>query len=172
MNATECKEKRRLGLTGSSTIPWRIRMYGILMATFTINKNPSHVNASIYHTYGSVMGMYCPLFNSSGNRGPRRPGSIILWGFPARKVEVPKAGWFVSWKIPVQNLDENVWASPHFSSWTPPYRHGFFLAGNAETHHYDLIDFERTISWLVVGPPLWKIWKSIGMIGNPILMGK
>ena len=23
-------------------------------------------------------------------------------------------------------------------------------------------------SWLVVGPPLWKIWKSIGMIRNPI----
>ena len=22
--------------------------------------------------------------------------------------------------------------------------------------------------WLVVGPPLWKIWKSIGMIRNPI----
>ena len=29
-----------------------------------------------------------------------------------------------------------------------------------------------TFSWLVVGPPLWKIWKSIGMIRNPILMGK
>ena len=26
--------------------------------------------------------------------------------------------------------------------------------------------------WLVVGPPLWKIWKSMGMISNPILMGK
>ena len=24
----------------------------------------------------------------------------------------------------------------------------------------------------MVGPPLWKIWKSIGMIRNPILMGK
>ena len=24
------------------------------------------------------------------------------------------------------------------------------------------------IIWLVVGPPLWKIWKSIGMISNPI----
>ena len=24
------------------------------------------------------------------------------------------------------------------------------------------------ICWLVVGPPLWKIWKSIGMISNPI----
>ena len=23
-------------------------------------------------------------------------------------------------------------------------------------------------NWLVVGPPLWKIWKSIGMIRNPI----
>ena len=29
-----------------------------------------------------------------------------------------------------------------------------------------------TVDWLVVGPPLWKIWKSIGMISNPILMGK
>ena len=27
-------------------------------------------------------------------------------------------------------------------------------------------------NWLVVQPPLWKIWKSIGMISNPILMGK
>ena len=26
--------------------------------------------------------------------------------------------------------------------------------------------------WLVVGPPLWKIWKSIGMIRNPIFLGK
>ena len=26
--------------------------------------------------------------------------------------------------------------------------------------------------WLVVKPPLWKIWKSVGMISNPILMGK
>ena len=26
-------------------------------------------------------------------------------------------------------------------------------------------------NWLVVGSPLWKIWKSIGMIRNPILMG-
>ena len=24
------------------------------------------------------------------------------------------------------------------------------------------------VTWLVVGPPLWKIWKSIGMIRNPI----
>ena len=29
-------------------------IYGL---PFTINKNPSHVVASIYHTYGSVMGM-------------------------------------------------------------------------------------------------------------------
>ena len=26
--------------------------------------------------------------------------------------------------------------------------------------------------WLVVGPPLWKIWKSVGMMRFPILMGK
>ena len=26
----------------------------------------------------------------------------------------------------------------------------------------------RLLIWLVVGPPLWKIWKSIGMIRNPI----
>ena len=26
-------------------------------------------------------------------------------------------------------------------------------------------------SWLVVGPPLWKIWTSIRMISNPIFMG-
>ena len=26
--------------------------------------------------------------------------------------------------------------------------------------------------WLVVGPPLWQIWKSIGMISNPIFLGK
>ena len=26
----------------------------------------------------------------------------------------------------------------------------------------------KILCWLVVGPPLWKIWKSIGMISNPI----
>ena len=28
------------------------------------------------------------------------------------------------------------------------------------------------VVWLVVGPPLWKIWTSIGMMRFPILMGK
>ena len=28
--------------------------------------------------------------------------------------------------------------------------------------------FNYSNYWLVVGPPLWKIWKSIGMISNPI----
>ena len=28
------------------------------------------------------------------------------------------------------------------------------------------------IIWLVVKPPLWKIWKSIGMMTFPIFMGK
>ena len=31
--------------------------------------------------------------------------------------------------------------------------------------HADYISY---YCWLVVGPPLWKIWKSIGMISNPI----
>ena len=36
-------------------------------------------------------------------------------------------------------------------------------------------EHRRTIShyhWLVVGPPLWKIWKSIGMMTFPIFLGK
>ena len=35
-----------------------------------------------------------------------------------------------------------------------------------------IIFHQQIEAWLVVGPPLWKIWKSIGMIINPILMGK
>ena len=30
------------------------------------------------------------------------------------------------------------------------------------------IEISWNPNWLVVGPPLWKIWKSIGMISNPI----
>ena len=33
------------------------------------------------------------------------------------------------------------------------------------------INFHLDLVWLVVGPPLWKIWKSIGMMKFPILMG-
>ena len=34
------------------------------------------------------------------------------------------------------------------------------------THVFGKI--EDDTGWLVVGPPLWKIWKSTGMISNPI----
>ena len=32
--------------------------------------------------------------------------------------------------------------------------------------------YGKYITWLVIGPPLWTIWKSIGMIRNPIFLGK
>ena len=32
----------------------------------------------------------------------------------------------------------------------------------------DELCLSKEDNWLVVGPPLWKIWKSIGMISNPI----
>ena len=34
------------------------------------------------------------------------------------------------------------------------------------------LDMIMICIWLVVGPPLWKIWKSIGMISNPNINGK
>ena len=42
------------------------------------------------------------------------------------------------------------------------HRHFCWCLLKKEKKHKD----DKT--WLVVGPPLWKIWKSIGMISNPI----
>ena len=41
-----------------------------------------------------------------------------------------------------------------------------------QNHSIPRSETHEIMNWLVVGPPLWKIWKSIGMIRNPILMGK
>ena len=38
-----------------------------------------------------------------------------------------------------------------------------FLANKLSIYHTKV-----TVFWLVVGPTLWKIWKSVGMISNPI----
>ena len=43
------KKKRKTKEKTRNPIPWRIRMYAMIMVPFTINKNPSHVVASIYH---------------------------------------------------------------------------------------------------------------------------
>ena len=36
------------------------------------------------------------------------------------------------------------------------------------TYHLSFQKNIRYIIWLVVEPPLWKIWNTIGMISNPI----
>ena len=46
-----------------------------------------------------------------------------------------------------------------------------FFHGKRTSSHQSFTNI-RLVNWLVVGPPLWKIWTSIGMIRNPILMGK
>ena len=47
--------------------------------------------------------------------------------------------------------------------------HGLHLEKN---HRYDGMKYPgpglKSHTWLVVGPPLWKIWKSIGMMTFPI----
>ena len=42
---------------------------------------------------------------------------------------------------------------------------GWLCVGFWKGHGYI---WETMIDWLVVGPPLWKIWKSIGMMTFPI----
>ena len=50
---------------------------------------------------------------------------------------------------------------------TPPK-----LGGALETEENGNGIWNTDFIWLVVGPPLWKIWKSVGMVSNPILVGK
>ena len=66
------------------------------------------------------------------------------------------------------------WASGRRLS-SPPGAGGHFSQGTDQSlvqkrpslHHFMLLRCCDRY-WLVVGPPLWKIWKSIGMISNPI----
>ena len=53
---------------------------------------------------------------------------------------------------------------------SPRFWLNVFTTGKAPS--FDQKTWGFKIIWLVVGPPLWKIWTSIGMIKFPILMGK
>ena len=65
------------------------------------------------------------------------------------------------WPIPIHTMD---WFQGTSQVETMFFFNQDFLLG--------LREFSRDPIWLVVGSPLWKIWTSIGMISNPILMGK
>ena len=54
------------------------------------------------------------------------------------------------------------WSSKRSPTWRSPDE-----KGTLKVHHRSSSN-HRMISWLVVGPPLWKIWKSIGMMKFPI----
>ena len=61
---------------------------------------------------------------------------------------------------------ETTWSDLLGNSWGNTSRIFFW------TMEAFLVGKNSILIWLVVGPPLWKIWTSIGMISNPILMGK
>ena len=69
-----------------------IRMYGIYGLPFTINKNPRHVNASIYHTTGSVMGYIYFM--------------VLRCNHPWFSVGVP---WFFSICFPMSSHSKTTW---------------------------------------------------------------
>ena len=72
-------------------------------------------------------------------------------------------GCFLKWGYP-QSSPISRWDFPPF----PPssYKRGTPVSGNWPFGSWN--SHWLILTWLVVGPPLWKIWKSIGMISNPI----
>ena len=64
--------------------------------------------------------------------------------------------------VPVISSTTRRWrkAVTHHPSWTTLVSDGWIM----ERIWWSI----ETWNWLVVGPPIWKIWKSIGMIRHPI----
>ena len=97
-----------------------------------------------------VVGIFCVTHLKSSGGQSQCPLNIFKWGFPK------------SWGYP---------KSSSISKWVFfPDKPSILGRLHFGKHPNLNIDTNITIhlSWLVVGPPLWKIWKSIGMISNPI----
>ena len=136
-------------------IPWRIRMYSICGLPFTINIPP--MLASIYHTYGSVMGndgssdfpyqspIHCrrdteiPQLSSMWSRFvlPKRLRPLdplrskVIWVFsPMTWRLAPRASMFECWSC------WSCW-SHHFSRWTMV--NSPFFQGGSENRGYPKI---------------------------------
>ena len=78
----------------------RIRMYAILMVTFTINKNPSHVSINLPAPYGSVMGHKITI--KSQGLGPRL---AAMWAALLAAV----CGFFHSGEAELAECGEFIW---------------------------------------------------------------
>ena len=70
----------------------------------------------------------------------------------------------------IQNGWENYGRATLWLTFTVCYmeNHHCFLMGKYQLFLWPFSIAFLYVYWLVVGPPLWKIWKSIGMISNPI----
>ena len=76
------------------------------------------------------------------------------------------------WMIPRPKTQQRAWtrvSTAHSFCWVPAYVEVSIQSwGYHESSSICGIFPSKSTIWLVVGPPLWRIWKSIGMIRNPI----
>ena len=74
--------------------------------------------------------------------------------------------WFCWRHSPWSFAESPVFQHPGVACWwTPPWSVEMLTLRELANHHPNYWSNEQIENnWLVVGPPLWKIWKSIGMI--------
>ena len=100
----------------------------------------------------------------------------MRWGIAFRpRWKSPPFGMFQYFQMhilvsKIQNLGQALTLQPMLgypaAEPTAPVLSGFAFTNPLILHGFQCYSYMS--SWLVVGPPLWKIWKSIGMISNPI----
>ena len=111
---------------------------------------------------------------------------LIVW-FELEKIKHVSASATLNHHLVKHSLTPTQILSPHMSLQPPNHQvhccdptglpdHWYYLlnvspgwissVGHPQNHGQ--LVRQSDIFWLVVGPPLWKIWKSIGMIRNPI----
>ena len=108
-------------------------------------------------------------FQSMGNYP--QSSSVLDWDFPSR---IPSGTGSHFQESPEWNSMETSWDSMNPGHLKGTWRRS--IEGRAMAHsghgtkYSQVFNDQRVyhIIWLVVGPPLWQIWKSIGMISNPI----
>ena len=115
-------------------------------------------------------------------------GALLDWWCPNSWMVYTGKHWKT--KKSKKNMNWMIWENPHFRK--PPCGQRQMHQRNLSLYEgADLCDHRESglvnwliifvglqisalwlrklnINWLVVGPPLWKIWKLIGMIRNPI----
>ena len=114
---------------------------------------------------------------------PSFPRGSNFWGYhmiPPKKRFVSFPGPFFSATAPRWNTSIPLPALVHSCTTWPRHKENVPEIGWDRRNEYGVGvkknggnsgNFKVLICWLVVGPPLWKIWKSVGMMTFPILMG-